>query len=138
MSREELIESAKRAISDYDIAKARGVSVASDRMAILLAEFVAVLGHIPTPSTDDELLDTYRDAVDLAMHRANMRDGFASNMSRESIVAGLRAVARFRRSVQGEPTDAQVEAALQALGHARSAVTAPVMRAALRAAAEAS
>ena len=39
------------------------------------------------------------------------------------------------REVQGDPTDAQVEAALQALGHARSGVTAPVMRAVLRAAA---
>lgn len=62
---------------------------------------ISLSEHTPT---DDELLDTYRDAVDLAMHRANMRDGFASNMSRESIVAGLRAVARFRRSEQGEPT----------------------------------
>lgn len=35
---------------------------------------------------------------------------------------------------QGEPSDAQVEAALQALGHARSGVTTPLMRAALRAA----
>lgn len=38
------------------------------------------------------------------------------------------------RGTQGEPSDARVEAALQALGHARSAVTTPLMRAALRAA----
>lgn len=38
---------------------------------------------------------------------------------------------------QAEPSDAQVEAALQALGHSRSGVTPPNMRAALRAASEA-
>ena len=44
--------------------------------------------------TDDEMLETYSVAVESAMHRANERDGFASNMSRESRVAGLRAVER--------------------------------------------
>ena len=42
--------------------------------------------------SDDELLETYRASVNKAMDEANARDGFASNMSRESIVAGLRAV----------------------------------------------
>ena len=42
--------------------------------------------------SDDELLETYRAAVNRAMSEAHARDGFASNMSRESIVAGLRAV----------------------------------------------
>ena len=42
--------------------------------------------------SDDELLETYRAAVNRAMSEAYARDGFASNMSRESIVAGLRAV----------------------------------------------
>lgn len=44
--------------------------------------------------TDDEMLETYSVAVESAMHRANERDGFASNMSRESRVAGLRAIER--------------------------------------------
>ena len=44
--------------------------------------------------TDEELLEAYNTAVDAAMHRANERDGFASNMSRESRVAGLRAIER--------------------------------------------
>ena len=44
--------------------------------------------------TDDEMLEAYNTAVDAAMHRANERDGFASNMSRESRVAGLRAIER--------------------------------------------
>lgn len=38
------------------------------------------------------------------------------------------------QSERAEPSDAQVEAALQALGHSRSGVTPPAMRAALRAA----
>ncbi|MGX1932061.1 hypothetical protein [Microbacterium resistens] len=38
---------------------------------------------------------------------------------------------------QGEPSDAQVEAALRSMGHSGSGVTKPVMRAALRAAADA-
>lgn len=42
--------------------------------------------------SDDELLETYRAAINKAMDEAYARDGFASNMSRESIVAGLRAV----------------------------------------------
>ena len=44
--------------------------------------------------TDDEMLEAYNTAVESAMHRANERDGFACNMSRESRVAGLRAVER--------------------------------------------
>lgn len=42
--------------------------------------------------SDDDLLKKYTSAVDGAMKAAHARDGFASNMSRESIVAGLRAV----------------------------------------------
>lgn len=42
--------------------------------------------------SDEELLETYRASVNKAMDEAYARDGFASNMSRESIVAGLRAV----------------------------------------------
>ena len=42
--------------------------------------------------SDDELLETYRAAINKAMDEAYARDGFATNMSRESIVAGLRAV----------------------------------------------
>lgn len=41
---------------------------------------------------DEELLETYRASVNKAMDEASARDGFATNMSRESIVAGLRAV----------------------------------------------
>ena len=43
---------------------------------------------------DDEMLEAYNTAVDAAMDRACERDGFASNTSRESRVAGLRAVER--------------------------------------------
>ena len=42
--------------------------------------------------SDEELLETYRASVNKAMDEAYARDGFATNMSRESIVAGLRAV----------------------------------------------
>ena len=42
--------------------------------------------------SDEELLKTYRASFNKAMDEASARDGFASNMSRESIVAGLRAV----------------------------------------------
>lgn len=42
--------------------------------------------------SDEELLETYRAAINKAMDEAYARDGFATNMSRESIVAGLRAV----------------------------------------------
>ena len=44
--------------------------------------------------TNEELLEAYNTAVDAAMHRANERDGFGSNVSRESRVAGLRAIER--------------------------------------------
>ena len=44
--------------------------------------------------TNEELLEAYNTAVDAAMHRAKERDGFASNISRESRVAGLRAIER--------------------------------------------
>ena len=44
--------------------------------------------------TDDEMLEAYNTAVDAAMDRACERDGFASNTSRESRVAGLRAIER--------------------------------------------
>lgn len=44
-------------------------------------------------TAEDMLIEVYSTAVDAAMTRANERDGFASNGSRESIVAGLRAVA---------------------------------------------
>lgn len=42
---------------------------------------------------EDGLIEVYSSAVDAAMHRANERDGYGSSGSRESIVAGLRAVA---------------------------------------------
>lgn len=42
--------------------------------------------------SDEELLETYRASFNKAMDEASARDGFATNMSRESIVAGLRAV----------------------------------------------
>ena len=44
--------------------------------------------------TDDEMLEAYNTAVDAAMDRACEREGFASNTSRESRVAGLRAIER--------------------------------------------
>ena len=44
--------------------------------------------------TDDEILDIYSSAVDASMRAASERDGFASNMTRESRVAGLRAIER--------------------------------------------
>jgi hypothetical protein len=44
--------------------------------------------------TDDDLLEIHNRAVDKAMHDQAERDGFGSNMSREAIVAGLRAVER--------------------------------------------
>lgn len=47
----------------------------------------------------------------------------------------LEMLAGFRRPVQGEPTDAQVTAAKEALGHSGSGVTSLMMRCALRAAA---
>ena len=43
-------------------------------------------------ATDDELLAIEREAIRVAMDAAHARDNFASSMSRESIVAGLRAV----------------------------------------------
>ena len=43
--------------------------------------------------TDDELLKLHEKAIRDAMEAAYKRDGFASSGSRESIVAGLRAVA---------------------------------------------
>lgn len=42
--------------------------------------------------SDDDLIKTYWGAVDRAMSWANARDGYGSSSSRESIVAGLRAV----------------------------------------------
>lgn len=50
---EKLIASAKDAIANYDIAKAHRVSVAPDRLAVILAEMVAVFEKAHTP-TDDE------------------------------------------------------------------------------------
>jgi len=44
--------------------------------------------------SEDELLNIYRAAVDSSMDAAHSREGFASNMSRESILAGLRAIER--------------------------------------------
>ena len=44
--------------------------------------------------TNEELLEVYNTGVDADMHRAAERDGFASNTSRESRVAGLRAIER--------------------------------------------
>ena len=43
--------------------------------------------------SDEELLETYEQAVRSSMDETYARTGFASNMARESIVAGLRAVA---------------------------------------------
>ena len=42
--------------------------------------------------SDDELIEIERAAVDAAMKVAHARDGFAANMSRESIDAGNRAL----------------------------------------------
>lgn len=90
--------------------------------------------------TDDELIEIHRQAIEEAMRIANERDGFASSGSRESIVAGLRAVVEYPRTgSQGRPTDAQVEAALQAYWEDPewedwSAAQDRKMRAALRAA----
>ena len=61
--------------------------------------------------SDEELLETYRASVNKAMDEASARDGFATNMSRESIVAGLRAVFNMSKgekraeweAEQGEP-----------------------------------
>ena len=90
--------------------------------------------RLTAASADDELIEAYNDAVRESMAAVTERDGHASSGSRESIVAGLRAVAGFRRPAQGdyyegleegvtvgrntvaqtEPTDAQVIAALNA------------------------
>jgi hypothetical protein len=43
--------------------------------------------------TDDQLLNIYRDANEQAMHAQNERTGFGSSMSREAILAGLKAIA---------------------------------------------
>lgn len=51
-----------------------------------------------TPLSDDDLLDIQREAVRKAMNVASERDNFASNMSRESIIAGLRAVVEAARN----------------------------------------
>lgn len=76
MDRERLIESAKRAISEYDIAKANRVSVAPDRMAILLAEFVAVFEQAHTP-TDERTPEFEALEQDLFKHQPllSMSDG---------------------------------------------------------------
>jgi hypothetical protein len=59
--------------------------------------------------SDEQLLEIQRVAVDDAMHAANTRDGYGSNMSRESIVAGLRAVeAAVRADMQ--PREVEVTA----------------------------
>lgn len=133
--REELIEAAKRAISDYDIAKARHVSVAPDRLAILLAEFVAVFeqAHTPTctcrkalgshaincpsfeqahtPTDDEREAYAIQDAVDWwADYEAEPR------IARNAFRRGFDAAAGFRRTVQGEPP-------LRSAWHATPAVT---------------
>lgn len=66
--------------------------------------------------TDDEMLEAYNTAVDAAMHRANERDGFASNMSRESRVAGLRAVERASAARALEEAASSFEATTHAWG----------------------
>ena len=61
--------------------------------ALGAAGLLATAGVAPQEQlSDDDLLKKYTSAVDEAMKAAHARDGFASNMSRESIVAGLRAV----------------------------------------------
>lgn len=57
MTDERLIEKAKAAISEYDIAKARRVSVSPDRLAVLLAEMVAVFEEAHTPTNDERRED---------------------------------------------------------------------------------
>jgi hypothetical protein len=63
--------------------------------------------------SDEELFETYEQAVRSSMDEAYARTGFASNMARESIVAGLRAVANAgaSRPLSGE----QIEAAAVAM-----------------------
>ena len=52
--------------------------------------------------SDDELLTIQREAVDAAMHAANVRDGYGTNFSRESIIAGLRAIEAVVRADERE------------------------------------
>lgn len=54
------------------------------------------------PLSDEQLRNIHREAVDAAMHQASERDGFGSNMSPESIIAGLRAVEAAVRADQIE------------------------------------
>jgi len=69
--------------------------------------------------SDDELLETYRAAVNKAMSEAHARDGFASNMSRESIVAGLRAVrADLKRIVKARNARQEKASAKRLLANA--------------------
>jgi hypothetical protein len=112
MTDEELVEKAARALyrnnwgDEFTFEEDREHWIGQARAAL------AVFREHTAP-TDDELLETHRNAVGQAMKKASERDGFASNMSRESIVAGLRAVAGFRRGAPAEPavTDEMVERA---------------------------
>lgn len=68
-----------------------------------------------TEPTDDEMIEAYNEAVRESMARVKERDGHASSGSRESIVAGLRAVAGSRRPVRAEPTNDEREALAHAI-----------------------
>ena len=100
MDSKQMIEEASAFVRDSHLGKSTAREL--DRAILTIQRLLAVFEEVHTP-TDDELLDTYNQAVDEAMHRANERDGFGSSMSRESIVSGLRAVAGFHRTVQGQP-----------------------------------
>lgn len=97
--------------------------------------------EVSTP-TDDERANR-RDDFDAADEAFKKRDKHATWGDAEDRDAAVLwhwrgfqdGADSVRRTVQGEPTDAQVRAALEALGHSGSGVTPLRMRAALRAAA---
>ena len=84
-----------REVSDYYTSPVTGEWIEDTEESTYAKRLVGLLirasqSTIGEPS-DDELLDAYRRGVNEAMEAAHARDGFSSNMSRESIVAGLRA-----------------------------------------------
>ena len=70
--------------------------------------------------SDEELLETYRASVNKAMDEASARDGFATNMSRESIVAGLRAV--FDMSKGEKRAEDEREALIESIRFGQEAI----------------
>ena len=110
MNREELIEAARVAYVEAWEAKrkeiGRGIAEpgAKSRAGIQAALAVFEQAHTPTTPTDDE-----REALIDVMVMTKLSDYAATDMSTIHQAVDAILAAGFRRTVQGEPTDAQVE-----------------------------